>query len=593
MKYKEYEQVSNNEEKEMPPPPNGVNRPNRGRWCPFLFMSILTLMDPVTSCSSVPVVISNVPTCTVVNSVQTCQYLLDFEITLESHFDETCINLIDINGNPVDTLIFRYLNFIYHPQLRFNYLTSAFTCISEADKTCYTPSNWCGNRCNNMAADDNTGQGQLSDPMVTTCPGVTKCTRTCGCTGCDCFYCDASCTVFRWALQSVGPLYTVYEITGLTAVPTIFMYSQNNDSINSFISPFPGVTVSNYYVNMTQRGAFQTPTDINLAGYGVIIDDNSNMYWNPVSPLGTPEKLKVGDIQYSTRSQVTCGLTTDSLNTVFDPNIGISGETSVTCLISGTSNLTKLPLTFGGYTIQKDFFSLAPLSYLTPPVFPPITISVQTNNYTISQTVDYVCPVLTFINVSGCYQCPFGYLVLFTLKSKCIAGPVLISASNCIAKTFFADTTVSTYNISCQSNDTTVIDSLVASSNTPDVNVPITGTLNPPVTTGKVFGQTSTNNILGSDIGFDASFLTSGLLGIFTPGLGSTFSFIFNLLIIAFLICIGAFVMKTLLTYKSTKLKSEKADVSKIEPKVVEKDITSTTRRRKSTVRDSTHDFTV
>jgi hypothetical protein len=531
-KVKQYMEEGSDEEKGKLASSHG----NRARSA--LPLALLAASSGVAdACSTTPVITSLVPTCTFVNQNLTCSFNLNALITLSTAFDESCLNLKDSDGRPFADIRFNYGSFKYLTQTAFSYYTSDFVCVSQASKSCWTPSNWCGARCNNMVANDTTGQGQLSDPKVTTCPGITKCTRTCGCAGCGCFYCDAACTVFRWALNPQGLPYSVYQITGLTSVPNVTINVTIPGKPSTFLSvnPFPGILVKAGVFNVTQLGTFSNPTDLQLSTYGVVSNDLGTLqFFNPVAQKGTPLKLGVGDVQYYVRNQLTCGTTTGSLGTVFDPNIGVSGETSVTCTTSGISKLKPVPQLFNGYQVAS---STASTVSFVPPTYPPIQIALSTGNLVLSQIVDYVCPVVEFVNITGCYQCKSGFQVLFNARSKCVSGAGLFSMEGCTPTTLFLNTSMSLLNISCQTNSSFFSGVLKVESNTDPITIDVSGALLKPTDSDSIFGSHSSSDVGSFSAGFSADFLTDTILGI-PSTLGSLWKFIINLILIG--VCIFA-----------------------------------------------------
>jgi hypothetical protein len=493
----------------------------------------------------------------------TCTYNLNALITIPTAFDEVCINLKDTDGHPFADLKFNYASFYYLTQTSFSYYTSDFVCISEADKTCYTPSNWCGGRCNNMAANDTTGQGQLSNFDVTHCPGVTKCTRTCGCAGCGCFYCDASCTVFRWAIKPQGTPFAAYQITGLTSVPNVTINVTVPGKPSTFIpvNPFPGVLVKAGVFNVTQLGTFTNPTDLQLGPYGVVSNDQGSLqFFNPVASKGSPTKLTVGDVQYYVRNQLTCGANTGSLGTVFDTSIGVAGETSVTCATAGVSRLKPVPQVFNGYQVISA--SASAVKFI-PPTFPPIQIAIATSNLILSQIVDYVCPVVEFLNVTGCYQCKSGFNIVFKARSKCVQGPALFSSDDCVSQTFLLTPDLQLFNLSCKTNATFFVGEVLIESNTDPVKMEVSGALLKPTDSDSIFGSHSSSDVGDFSAGFSADFLTDTILGI-PSSLGSLWKFIINLILLGLCIFLAYLLIRYGIPYltKASKqmFKKEKAE---------------------------------
>jgi hypothetical protein len=451
------------------------------------------------------------------------------------------LNLQDTFGNPVGSIEITYENFVYRTQTAFAYYTGDWVCISQATKSCYTPSNWCGATCDQMQANNSNAAGQLSDPLVTTCPGVTKCTRTCGCAGCGCFYCNAACTPFRWALNPVGPSFSVYQVTGLTAIPTINITVKGLVNTSYQIFPFPGVLTQAGVMNFTQQGLYQTPLNLNIGSYGVINQGN-NIYFGPVSSRGTPTKNSVGDIQYYNLVQRTCSLTTGSLNSLFDTSIGEAGATSVTCSRPGINLLNSVPNVFNGYTLNTIFGSSSAVD-LTPPVFPPVQLSFTSANITLQQIVDFVCPEIEALNITGCYDCPLGYITYFKARSKCAIGPALVTSENCIPQTISLLSSEAVYSVQCFSNESSISDTLNLIGGSKSASCSSTGVLNAPDQSAGIFGNSSSSTPSDTSIGFSFGFMTNSILGLSTS-LSSTWKFVLNI------ICLFAILVLTILGIK-------------------------------------------
>jgi len=305
---------------------------------------------------------------------------------------------------------------------------------------------------------------------------------------------------------------------------------------------------------------FSPPVDIQLGNLGYFIPNGyDDIYLNPISPLGSPKKQTIGDIQFTSMSQSVCGPTTNSLNIYFDPAVGISGgSTAETFLLSGIyTSGGKAPSTYNSYSYQVNYIngvSTQQLAFI-PGLYPPIQLNFISNNVTVVNQVSYVCPAISFVNITGCYDCMVGYQATFLISSSCSSGSCYVSTSDCPPQSFIFNSTEQTITLGCQSNSSTISNTASVQCQSSSTSVSYSGMLSAPSSNSNQFGNT-TSSPVSSSLGFDAGFLSSTVLGLNT-GLSSLWSFILNLLLLGIILILAILMVTTLIPIMINFIKSK------------------------------------
>jgi hypothetical protein len=410
------------------PPYNRV--PTSNNWFSKDYLVILFIVfvmtNPVmSSCYGGVSVQSVISTCTKTTTRETCRISTDLLLSIPFSHVSACYNVMnEENSTVMGTIEVKYVEQVNSIDFVNQYVTSGWDGFLDYSKSCWTPTNWCGDRCRDMLPDDYDGYGQLSDSAVTTYPGMTSCSRTCGCAGCGCFYCDDACTVTRWAVHPKAPFATIYTPSQQRFVPyvQVIVTESNVVTSSSVLLMRPGITqiaLSNYVVSLV--GTLSTPS-VGVGSKYLRIDDNGVVSLTDAAPPNSPQPGVPGDIQGPSA--------TFMLNVFLRKTIRVSpllhiggGFQSPGVLLPGV----KLPGLFN----NRYWIPQGTQIYCNETESTPILLHLTTPNpVTFTRTIVSVCPKMSIIAISGCFACPFGFTVNVSASSTCLSGSAVFSGDS-------------------------------------------------------------------------------------------------------------------------------------------------------------------
>jgi hypothetical protein len=234
-----------------------------------------------------------------------------------------------------------------------------------------------------------------------------------------------------------------------------------------------------------------------------ILSDGSVAYFYPAAPMNAPAPQIPGDIQSASISSLQ---TPSRQAFLYSPNIiqsvnpAGSQETAIGVVYSGSgiqyfygsSAKIKLPALISGQNWSYTAGSIS--SHPLNPGAALLQISSE-SNLSFKRTVHVVCPVLHFINITGCYSCTFGFSITISVKSTCLDGNVMINATGFVLNTvsIYIDTSTKELTISAIVALENVVGSLCTVGTHRDVCIDIEGTLLPwrPINNNTNLGNTS------------------------------------------------------------------------------------------------------
>lgn len=418
---------------------------------------------------------------------ETCTYS-NFQALVSLPFSGTtaCLTFMNQDNSSVVSVVnVSFVEQIQYCSLVQQYYTSNWVGNFESHRSCYTPSNWCGGRCDSMSPNDASCSSQCTNSAVTTKPGVTGCSRTCGCAGCGCFYCTSACLPYRWALTPTNPIYTV-SLAPTCEYRTVMSACMNDtcDYSSRFRS---GTSVSINGFTITSVGNFPSP--IATIGTKKICKTGVDTFLCDAANLNSPNRAIPGDIQAGFLQNLTNANPTSFIFARDIANVNI-GQTSATATFSspGVSiNMLKLPILYNQRVWETDGANL--IANETQSSSFLFTIS-SPGSFKLVRKLDLVCPRIVFLSLSGCYSCPIGAVAKFSVKSDCLSGSALLSFPS--EYQLSSDAVMLTQSLT---NYTTVI-----YTNRTSLNFDITFTANGGTVTSRVVGDLkSYSEVLGEN----------------------------------------------------------------------------------------------
>jgi len=413
------------------------------------------------SCAMGATVQSSIAVCAATATNISCANTANMLFSIPTTQQSACLTWNNTQGAPVQTSKIEYTSLEYEVTLASEYFTSAWTGVSYSSKSCWTPSNWCGPICDNMNSSDPFGHGQVNG-VTTGLPGRTGCYRSCGCAGCDCFYCNTACVAYRWAAQPNGE---TCEILGLSSGEFHPIISISTGNVNhTFVVRSSLQELEPNFKFSVVSTSFPTPPTFQPFK---IMRCASGVFAVLASPANQGQPNTIGDIQGPTSGAFTSP-TSSSFNVVSNLATPQFHQSSVTHQFTASGLATverhRLPYIINGllWTYQDGKIR----TNLTSPF--GLILSAEADGFITSRQFDAVCPEVEFVTGSGCYGCYLNASV-FTIRghSSCLRGTCTVSTQD-------PHLTIISQTVTFELTDTLIPISIIASA--PDIDTDLTFT---------------------------------------------------------------------------------------------------------------------
>jgi hypothetical protein len=421
---------------------------------------IISLLSPGVSaqCTTTTILESSINSCSISEGNYTCLFQTNVLVNLLHLGSKACIAFKSTDGTYLGSMNLTYELSLYYTTTVPSYFSGDWDGVTCSHRSCR----------NDYPCD--LGNGCPSDQAVINSAlngecllynGYSECYASCGCAGCGCFFCSDACLLARTAFKPTS-MYWVWDILGTTVVPRVRLSTDINGTRTESILDVDTPTLSGDFT-ISVIGTYDTFTpnwgnQKFIKNYAVSTGD---YYIAPASNYQNPVFQLLGDIQSSTSGGI--------LNA---PSSFIFPSTAVPAVVqqyalenqfpaSGydihINNNNKLPKQIAGILWSYDF----PLNKLIGNNVnaPAVALSVSTQNpIKLSYDKTSVCPKASFVSVNGCYNCPQGFSITYTVKSVCDSGSVtidVISSSRIECSTRFVSigTNTQTSIIYCISQD--------------------------------------------------------------------------------------------------------------------------------------------
>lgn len=388
-------------------------------------------------------------------TTQTCQLTTQLTISIQTAGTSSCFYIYNPN-NSSDILLkgeVTYESLIEHFQMSYLYDTMPWKGYQGSRKRC-SQSGPCPDNCKSVYPDDVTAAGQLSDTTLLSYQGRSICTKGCGCAGCGCFYCSSSCIYSRYSIgyDGSGDYARVYNIASGIKKPKVsiaFRDSQDNlvaSGIVDFQTEISTPTGSIPYVegpfSLSVIGSLASDVTPYLANKLIVDMKNYNVYWGPASDANAPVQGSIGEIQGTNFQSMVNGESASGAEhnyMQYDQSIVSlqTGSTSNRYTFTASAyskifNQIQLPNYVSGNYWSSGVNLDNNVAWVDSTVTAPaaLLVTIETiSNITFSRVVNLVCPSLSFVNASGCYQCDIGVTLSFTGRSTCSPGFVAVTSA--------------------------------------------------------------------------------------------------------------------------------------------------------------------
>lgn len=402
--------------------------------------------------------------CTANGSIETCTFTFDTLVTIPAPGLSACLTFAKAGNIPIGRLDITYTAMVQVAPLQSLYYTCAWGGTSYSLKHCPWET-MCGSCANynpvtNPCACDGNGNC-IFNGVYCAYPGLSRCDSQCGCAGCGCFACDASCVYSRAEIVprcydggTPGPCQVFRPISVILQpqISTNFSYSyvlpggplvQTNELHN--ISVVGLTTQIGYNFTATIQGTLSGSTT-QFAGEKVI-GCTSGWRMGAAADPNQPVAHGIGDIQANSISDFNYGGAFQFATGLFTPLLTSSATNYVFegSGINAVFSADTLPTQRGSVLWTVSGSNLVGLDQAPGAVV--MTVS-SPNAITVSRTVNVVCPKITSANITGCFSCNQGATITVLARSQCSAGQALVIATGSY--------TVSTPSVVLQTTDSVI-----------------------------------------------------------------------------------------------------------------------------------------
>lgn len=373
----------------------------------------LTLSSQVTNCIKLS------------QTSEECVVGMEALFTVQKPGQTACFTLTDENNDPIARGYIKYEYVMDTISLATAYYTADWRGSYETNMRCRTAGACTGNNCENLnGLNDKTAYGELTGHEVVNFPGEVGCRD--GPSGIPCFFPAPSCIFSAYGLVPQGAIHKVSRMSQRQRKPIAIIEIVDMED-NAYVSDTFAVGETQTVNGITFQLIGTFSGDMAEFEQKKILEDGTNTYLIEASDPGFPAQGNIGDIQASSTAALS---TSGKNNFIFDPQVATkvlhSKSDQYTFKAAGIHTKTmysKLPASIGGSIWNKDgnFFR----SNTTDGGALAMRLFSQTA-FKVVRTTNAVCPVATFLNATGCFNCEIGAVAYIKARSTCLVGGVLL-----------------------------------------------------------------------------------------------------------------------------------------------------------------------
>lgn len=421
-----------------------------------ILMLILLMMVANTnavSCASGTTSVGTLDVCDDYGSYKVCDEVFNEVATISNVYQSACYTMTELSSGSLAYQVFiNYQEDMNCIGLVDQYYWSSWKGAQVTNDYCWIDDHCSDQKCATVQ-DDESGSGAISISGNMNYPGFSHCDRYDqsyleGCLIPD----EDSCAFSRATIVPTGPIYKISVLgqgrrTPLTQIQIVD--STGNVQTASGYTIGKPIVNGNFSLTITAEIPPIPTNFMNLA----IVQDMTNSdptkrdaWLCSVSQVGSPVAGSIGDIQ----SPTMAGLRAPGTNAfqIADDLISytMNEGTAVHRFVSPGSignQCYKLPSSLNGdsWYLASGGSELCTYKHNSGAIQVVLT-TLSPFKVTVNQNV--VCPELTLVNASGCYNCVQGIKVTISAKSTCSAGGVTITYSNMNVVTLFTSSLILT-----------------------------------------------------------------------------------------------------------------------------------------------------
>lgn len=413
----------------------------------IMFLSLILSVNG--QCTSGVFIPASFQSCTRSGVNETCSTRFSLTTTLQSIGSASCFTVTNSN-NASDILLTGSVTFVSMIETfntAFLYKTGSWVGVQGSRKRCDSAGPCSGN-CKSVYPDDITAAGQLSDSTLLNFQGRSICTRGCGCAGCGCFLCSASCIYSRYSIRGSRDQGGVYQITSGVKKPLVFVELKDATGkvVASGYLDKQGLEFPIGPFSIAVVGSLASDVNQYIQNKLIILPVGQAVYYGPANDANAPVAGGVGEVQYIDSAKFINGDGTSGAEhnyMVYDESLASlqTGSTSNSYTFKASSfiktyNYPQLPALIAGNLWEASVTGCGDLKDCLISVnskvntAAPLIVTVETStDVQFSRVLDLVCPVATYVNTTGCYNCELGAQMNILVSSTCNAGFVVVSSN--------------------------------------------------------------------------------------------------------------------------------------------------------------------
>jgi len=418
-------------------------RPREFMLSPLVIAILFLPLVLAANCANGITVPVSVNDCTANGNVETCTVMFQSLVSIPAPGLSACLTFVKSNNVPLGELDITYSAMIQVAPVQSLYYTSDWVGMSYSLKHCPWET-MCGSCSNynpvtNPCACDSGGSNCIFTGAMCAYPGASRCDSQCGCAGCGCFACDASCVYSRAEIvpnwfggpHGICQVFRPVSVILQPQLTTNFTYTIT-EPVWSWTQEIHNISVVGLTTQIGDN--FTLTMEGTLAGSTVqfggekLIGCSDGWYMGSACDPNAPVAHAVGDIQGNSLLDLEYGGHFQYATGLFTPLLTSSATNYVfeAAGIRSISPSSTLPAQRGSVLWTVSGSNLVGLDQAPGAVI----MTVATNQpLTLKRIVNLVCPKILSGNITGCYSCDQGATITLLAYSRCSSGQALVVAT--------------------------------------------------------------------------------------------------------------------------------------------------------------------
>lgn len=401
-------------------------------------LSFFLLITIGVGCRNGQLISVSLTSCVRDGKVETCETSVETTLTLPSLLSQSCYTLVDEGGIVAGRIQVTYSGLECGWDLSEMYYTASFTSETAYNHRCGKATGGaCAGGCDPIGGSNPlywNPRDQIPDSAMGKF-GYSAChTSECGiCDGCALHI--RNCVWYRWFLNADKQFYVRRPALG-TCVPKIrFEFFEDADTpVITHETDWPeGETIELSSMFKGQLVGRFAGVEVSWGSLAVVHElGSSNAYLVEASAPNAPVSGSVGDIQYPKVNDVFSNFQSVAYDSSAIKCALTSNTASCSVPETGTRLLTsdnKFPLRHGNLDLEmtSDFGRMRTF----PTSGSPVQLLVSSlGKFTVTRTVNSVCPRGNFVTADGYYSSLKGCTAIISAWSECEEGIVSVSTSD-------------------------------------------------------------------------------------------------------------------------------------------------------------------